>query len=89
MTRTELSRLVRKLYHRRKLAAELPDFEARLIAYFAANNLSHLTIAGYRVEQTSTELVITPAPSINENQLSLIPDYFCLEYERRKVGTYQ
>jgi hypothetical protein len=88
MTRTELCRLVRKLYHRRKLSAELPDLEVRLAAYLETNNLSRLTVAGYRVERTETELVITLAPRIDENQLSLIPEYFCLEHERRNVGTY-
>jgi hypothetical protein len=84
MTKTELARLVRKLYHRRKIAADIPEFEARISTYLAANNLSGLAIAGYRVEQTEEELVITPAPSIDENQLSLIPDYFSLEYDRRR-----
>jgi hypothetical protein len=79
MTKTELIRLVRKLYHRRRIAADIPEFEARLSAYLAANNLSGLTIAGYLVEQTEAELVITQASRINENQLTLIPDYFILE----------
>lgn len=89
MTRTELCRLVRRLYHRRKLSAELPDLEGSLTTYLEANNLSRLNIAGYRVERMESELVITEAPAVNENQLSLIPDYFCLEQERRSLGTYQ
>lgn len=85
MTRTELSRLVRKLYHRRKLSDELPDLEAKLTAYLEVVNLSRLNISGYIVEITEEELVITQAPHIDENQLDLIPDYFCLEYERRST----
>ena len=85
----ELCRLVRRLYHRRKLSAELPDLEGSLTAYLEANNLSRLTVAGYRVEQVESELVITEAPTVNENQLNLIPDYFCLEQERRSIGTHQ
>lgn len=81
MTRTELCRLVRKLYYRKKLSLELPDLEIRLAAYLEASNLSRLTIAGYRVERTETELSIMPTPKIDENQLSLIPDYFCLEHQ--------
>ncbi len=84
MTRTELFRLVRKLHHRRKLSDELPALEIRLAAYLAVNNLSGLTIAGYRVEQMEAELVITQAPISDENQLSLIPDYGCPECERRR-----
>lgn len=85
MTHTELSRLVRKLYHRRKLVTELPDLEVRLTAHLEANNLSRVNIAEFHVELTETELVITQAPVFNQNQLSLIPDYFCLEYERRRT----
>ena len=89
MNRTELSRLVSKLYHRRKFATELPDLEGRLTAYLEANNLSGITIAGYRVELAGTKLVITLAPAFNQNQLSLIPDYFCLNHERRSVTAYR
>ena len=85
MTRTELCRLVRKLYRRRKLSAELPDLEVKLTAYLEANNLSRLAVAGYRVERTGTGLVITPSPRIDINQLSLIPEYFCLEQERKSI----
>jgi hypothetical protein len=85
MTRTELSRLVRRLYHRRKLSDELPDLEVRLITHLEVNSISKITVAGYRVERTETELVIAPVPRINESQLSLIPEYYCLEYERTKT----
>ena len=83
MTRTELSRLVRKLYHRRKLASELPDLELKISTYLEMTGSSKLTVSGYRIEVTETGLLITEAPRIDENQLPLIPDYFCLEYERR------
>ncbi len=79
MTRTELSRLVRKLYHRRRLAGELPDIEIRIAAYLEANNTSRLSVSGFRVEVKDEGLLITEAPRIDENQHSLIPDYFCLE----------
>lgn len=83
MTRTELSRLVRKLYHRRRLANELPDLELMIATYLEANSISWLAISGYRIEVTDSGLLVTEAPRIDENQLSLIPDYFSLEYERR------
>ena len=76
MTRTELTRLVRKLYHRRKIAADIPEFEARLSTYLAVNNLSELTIAGYIVKQAEEGLVIIQTPRIDAKQLSLIPDCF-------------
>ncbi|MBI5847183.1 MAG: hypothetical protein HZB31_04415 [Nitrospirae bacterium] len=79
MTRTELSRLVRKLYHRRRLAGELPDLEFSIATYLEANNISRLSVSGYRIEVKEEGLLITEAPGIDENQLSLIPDYFCLE----------
>ena len=83
MTRTELSRLVRKLYHRRRLVGELPDLELSIATYLEANSISKLSVSGYRVEVKEEGLHITEAPRIDENQLPLIPDYFCLEYERR------
>ncbi len=89
MNRTELSRLVSKLYHRRKIVDELPDLEERITVYLGANNLSGLTIAGYRVELTGQELVIAQAPAFNQNQLSLIPDYFCLKHSRRTIRAYR
>ena len=79
MTRTELSRLVRKLYHRRMLAGELPEIEIRIATYLEANNISRLSVSGYRVEVKEEGLLITEVPRIDENQLSLIPDYFSLE----------
>ena len=82
MTRTELSRLVRKLYHRRMLAGELPDLELKISTYLELNGISKLSVAGFRVEAKEEGLLITEAPGINENQLSLIPDYFCLEIQR-------
>ncbi|MFA5823214.1 MAG: hypothetical protein WC853_09080 [Thermodesulfovibrionales bacterium] len=82
MTRTELSRLVRKLYQRRRLAGELPDLELKISTYLELNGISKLSVAGFRVEAKEEGLLITEAPGINENQLSLIPDYFCLEIHR-------
>jgi hypothetical protein len=82
MTRTELSRLVRKLYQRRRLAGELPDLELKISTYLEVNNISRLSVSGYRVEVKEEGLLITEAPRIDENQLSLIPDYFCLEIQQ-------
>ncbi len=82
MTRTELTRLVRKLYHRRRLASELPDIELRLATYLELNGISKLAVPGYRVEVKEEGLLITETPKIDENQLSLIPGYFCLETQR-------
>jgi hypothetical protein len=82
MTRTELSRLVRKLYQRRRLAGELPDLELKISTYLELNGISKLSVAGFRVEAKEEGLLITEAPGIDENQLSLIPDYFCLEIQR-------
>jgi hypothetical protein len=85
MTRTELFRLVRKLYRHRKLTGELPDLEDKLAAYLEVKNLSKLVIFEYQAEKTETELVITQAPRIDKNQLSLTPDYRCPEEERRRT----
>ena len=79
MTQTELSRLVRKLYHRRRLAAELPDIEVRLATYLEINGISKLSVSGFLVEMKEEGLLITETPRIDETQLSLIPDDFCLE----------
>jgi len=81
MTRTELTRLVRKLYHRRRLAGELPDIELRIATYLEVNSISKLSVSGFRVEVKEEGLLVTEAPRIDENQLSLIPDYFCLEIQ--------
>ena len=70
---------MRKLYHRRRLAGELPDLEFRIATYLEANKISRLSVSGFRVEVKGEGLFITEAPRIDENQLSLIPDYFCLE----------
>ena len=81
MTRTELSRLVRKLYYRRRLAGELPDIELRIATYLEVNGISKLSVSGFRVEVKEEVLLVTESPRIDENQLSLIPDYFCLEIQ--------
>lgn len=71
-----------QLYHRRMLAGELPDLELKISTYLEVNNISRLSVSGYRVEVKEEGLLITEAPGIDENQLSLIPDYFCLEIQR-------
>ncbi len=82
MSRTELTRLIRKLYHRRRLAGELPDLELRIATYLELNGISRLAVSGYRVEVREEGLLITEAPRVDENQLLLYPDYYCLEIQK-------
>ena len=83
MTRTELSRLVKKLHYRRRLIAEVEDMETRLAVYLTSYNLTEINIPGLKAILINNELIITETPLIDGRQLNLLGDYFCLEYERR------
>lgn len=83
MTRTELSRLVKKLHHRRKLLEEIEDMEDRLAVYLTSHNLIEIRIPGFRATRINNEVMIEETPLTDERQLDLLGDYFCLEYERR------
>ena len=82
MTRTELSRLVKKLHYRRKLLEEVEAIETRLAVYLTNHNLSEISISGLKASLINKEVIITEIPVIDERQLNLLGDYFCLEYER-------
>jgi len=83
MTRTELSRLVKKLHYRRKLIGEVEDMETRLAVYLMSHNLHEVRTPGLKATLFNKEVIITETPLIDERQLNLLGDYFCLEYERR------
>ena len=83
MTRTELSRLVKKLHYRRKLIGEVEEMETRLAVYLTSYNLTEINIPGLKAILINNELIITETPLIDGRQLNLLGDYFCLEYERR------
>jgi hypothetical protein len=83
MTRTELSRLVKKLHYRQKLIAEVEEMETRLQVYLTSHNLTEISIPGLKAILINSKLIITEIPLIDERQLNLLGDYFCLEYERR------
>ncbi|MFH1648452.1 MAG: hypothetical protein ABIA11_01810 [Patescibacteria group bacterium] len=83
MTRSELSRLVKKLHHRRKLIAEVEEMETHLAVYLAGHKLNEIRIPGFKVTLINNEVIIAETPLTDERQLNLLDDYFCLEYERR------
>ena len=84
MTRSELTRLVKKLHHRRKLIAEVEAMETRLEIYLTSHNLTEIRIPGLKAALLENEIIITETPLWDERQLNLLGDYFCLEYERRR-----
>lgn len=79
MTRKELRRAVRLVYRHKLLQEEVSALETRLSAYMTTSGINRMTIAGYKVIIVNDELIITEAPKVDERQLELIPDYFCLE----------
>lgn len=83
MTKTELSRLVKKLHYRRKLIGEVEDMETRLAVYLTSHNLHEVRTPGLKAILVNKEVIITETPLIDERQLNLLGDYFCLEYQRR------
>ena len=83
MTKTELSRLVKKLHYRRKLIGEVEDIEARLAVYLTNHNFSEIRLPGFKASLFNKEVIITEIPVIDERQLNLPGNYFCLEHERR------
>jgi hypothetical protein len=89
MTRTELTHLIRKLHRRRKLIAEARELEDRLMAYLAGHNRTEASIPGLKATLIDGEIIITETPLTDDRQLNLLADYFCLEHERRSIGTHQ
>jgi hypothetical protein len=84
MTRKELRRAVRLIYRHQKLREEVEALEERIIAYMSCNQATKVTISGYKVTIMNDELIITEAPKVDERQLELLKDYFCLEFERAR-----
>ena len=84
MTRTELSRLVKKLHYRRKLVAEVEDMEASLTLYLTSHNLTEIRINGLKATISKNQLLIMETPKIDERQLELMPEYFCLALEKSR-----
>jgi len=79
MTRTELRKATRLIYHHQKLQEKVEDLRGRLTAYMELNNTTTLHSAGYKVTRNNGHLEIIELPKTDERQLDLIPDYFCLE----------
>jgi hypothetical protein len=79
MTRKELRRAVRLIYRHKELREEVEALEERMLAYMSHNQVTSVTISGYRVMIANDELLITEAPKVDERQLELLGDYFCLE----------
>jgi hypothetical protein len=83
MTRTEVTRLIKKLHHRKKMLSEVKEMEERLAVYLASHNLTELRIPGLKAALINNSIVITATPLIDDRQLNFLADYFCLEYQRR------
>jgi hypothetical protein len=79
MTRRELRRAVRLVYRHKNLREEVEALQERIITYLSVSQVTAITVSGYRVTIVNDELIITEAPKVDERQLDLIPDYFCLE----------
>ena len=71
-TQPEPSRFVRQPCQHQELFSEPPDLTAMLV-YLGVNILSRLILAGYRLDQTKTELVITPMFS-KTPKIIILPD---------------
>jgi hypothetical protein len=84
MTKTELSRLVKKLHYRRRLIAEVEDMETRLAVYLTSHNLTEIRINGFKATISNNQLLITETPKVDERQLELMPEYFCLALEKSR-----
>jgi len=62
MTKTELSRLVKKLHYRRKLIGEVGDMETRLTVYLTSHNLHEVRTPGLKATLFNKEVIITETP---------------------------
>ena len=82
MTRNELSRIVKKLHCRRKLVVEVEEMETRLAVYLTSHNLTEIRISGFKATISNNQLLITETPKVDERQLELMPEYFCLALEK-------
>lgn len=65
------------------MLSEVKEMEDRLAVYLTGHNLAELKIPGLKATLINNEIVITATPLIDERQLTLLADYFCLEYQRR------
>ena len=84
MSRTEISRLVKKLHHRRKLIAEVEEMEERLAMYLTSHNIHEIRVPGLKATISNDQLLITETPNVDERQLELMPEYFCLALEKSR-----
>jgi hypothetical protein len=84
MTRKELRRAVRLIYRYQRLKEEVESLEERIIAYMSHNQVTKVSISGYKAAFVNDELLITEAPKVDERQLELLRDYFCLELEKMR-----
>lgn len=66
-----LSRTVRSLHFRRRLAEEIPTLEAALWDELSSRNAHSLHAGGLRVVARGGCLLIEPAPSLHPGQLRL------------------
>ena len=84
MTRKELRRAVRLVYRYQRLKEEVEALEERIIAYMINNQVTTVNISVYKAAIVKDELLITEAPKVDERQLELLRDYFCLESEKMR-----
>ncbi len=71
------------------MIVEVKEMEDRLSAYLTACNRTEASIPGLKAILGNNEIIITEIPLADERQLNLLAEYFCLEYERRKVGNHK
>ena len=79
MTRTELKRTVRLIHRHRSLQTKISELEESLSVYLSSRRISTVTISEYKVFENNGQIEIEELPKVDERQLDLLPDYFCLE----------
>jgi hypothetical protein len=71
------------------MITEAKELEDRLSAYLTAHNRTEIAVPGLKAALMGDEIIITETPLSDERQLNLLADYFCLEHERRSIGTHK
>lgn len=79
MTRTELKRAARLIYRYRQMQSQVNQLEESLLFYLSAKQTAAIVVSDYKVSQKDGQLEIEELPKIDQRQLDLLADYFCLE----------
>ena len=66
-----LSRTVRSLYFRRRLAQEIPTLEAALLEELSSRNYRSVQVGGFRIWANGREVRVEPVPAVHPGQLRL------------------